>query len=161
MGVVVSCVLFGLRLAPGWGLLLVPLVWLGEAQSSVFLLESSLGQPLLRLRFWVFSLAALSDSAYKARRSSFAQKALLMVAVLLFSVKSAVTFFIIFELRLVPIAYLILAKGERPERLLAVYYLAIYTVAGGAFHFLALVFFEKMCGRTAFRLGFGLAGGVA
>lgn len=154
LGVVVSCALFGLR-APGWGLALVPFVCLGESQSSVYLLESSLGQPLLALRFWVFSLAALRDGTYKR---SLAQKTLLVVAVLLFSVKRAVSFFVIFELSLVPIAYLILAKGERPERLLAVYYLAIYTIAGGAFHFLALVFFEGACGRTAFRLGFGVAG---
>lgn len=50
MYVFVSVVFFILRISPAWGLLLVPFIYITEAQSSVFLLETSLGVPLLALR---------------------------------------------------------------------------------------------------------------
>lgn len=110
----------------------------------------------------MFSLAALADFTwYKSGPRQIAQKSLLLLAVLIFSTKRAIIFFVLFELSLVPIAYLILAKGDRPERVAAVFYLAVYTVAGGAFHFLAVVLFEATAGRVSFTLRFGLAGGIA
>lgn len=67
-----------------------------------------------------------------------------------FSVGGALSFFVLFELSLVPIAILILVTGARPERVEAVIYMAAYTLVGGGLHVLGLVYLSSALGGLSF-----------
>ena len=67
-----------------------------------------------------------------------------------FSVGGALSFFVLFELSLVPIAILILVAGARPERVEAVIYMAAYTLVGGGLHVLGLVYLSSALGGLSF-----------
>lgn len=58
--------------------------------------------------------------------------------VLSFISPNGLGFFVAFEASLVPICLLILRRGLRPERVRAVAYMALYTLAGGGLHALGL-----------------------
>lgn len=71
------------------------------------------------------------------------------VMVAAFTAGRAFTFFILFELSLVPIGVLILSVGGRPERVEAVVYMAGYTLVGGGLHVLGLVILSSFVGGTS------------
>lgn len=56
-----------------------------------------------------------------------------------FLVPNGFLFFVAFEGSLVPIRFLVLWGGLRPERLVAVAYMSIYTLVGGGVHVLGLL----------------------
>lgn len=67
-------------------------------------------------------------------------------------VPNGAIFFVAFEASLVPICFLILLSGIRPERVIAVYYMSLYTLIGGGLHVLGLSAVYKSVGSIRWAL---------
>ena len=57
-----------------------------------------------------------------------------------FAVSSAAAFYFLLEASLIPIGFLVLISGTRPERVKAVVYIIVFTLVGGAIHLVGLLF---------------------
>ena len=57
-----------------------------------------------------------------------------------FAVSSAAAFYFLLEASLIPIGFLVLVSGSRPERVKAVVYIIVFTLVGGAIHLVGLLF---------------------
>lgn len=65
--------------------------------------------------------------------------ALALLLIVAFLVPNGLMFFFAFEGSLLPIGLLILWGGLRPERLMAVAYMSLYTLVGGGIHVLGML----------------------
>ena len=132
--------------------LLVPLFRvLGGPLETSLLGETPYGRWFVALTLWVGSLGLLVDfSLSRGGRYYRAVGGLLMIMLLSFSVSGGFQFYFLFEVCLIPIRFIILVGGVRPERVAAIFYMVVYTVVGGAFHLIGLVGVRKWMGTTRF-----------
>jgi len=137
-------------------LLLVPVIFLVRKGESWYLYthESPLRFILIVLRFVIVIISLLTEWCQEMYCNSFytSLKSLLIMSVLVFSVRRGVWFYVLFEMSLIPVGFLILICGRRPERGIAVSYLVIYTLLGGRLHLIGLVYIDRLIGGVRFTL---------
>lgn len=103
------------------------------------------------LTLWVARLCLLVDLRLAQKGRYFrAVGALIIVMLFSFAVGTGFQFYFLFEVCLVPIRFMILMGGVRPERVAAIFYMVVYTVVGGALHLFGMVGVRKWMGTTRF-----------
>lgn len=105
----------------------------GWGNRNLFFSVDIVGSSLVSLSVWLGSLMLLANWGiwlYKNSSARFLFFVLFLILVLVgcFSVTSFLSFYILFELSLIPTFFLILGWGYQPERLGASIYIVIYTV---------------------------------
>lgn len=110
--------------------------------------ESDLGGWLVGLRLYVGGLCLLSDVHLVVYRRRYRLMLLILILVLClcFSVRSALSYYVLFEVSLLPISYMVIVGGVRPERVSAVVFMVLFTVCGGALHLLCLIILYRSTG---------------
>nr|YP_001994401.1 NADH dehydrogenase subunit 4 [Terebellides stroemii]ABW76481.1 NADH dehydrogenase subunit 4 [Terebellides stroemii] len=103
------------------------------SMSPMSIFTDFLNYPLIILTFWISSLMILSSFMTFQNKKSPEMFTFLIIFLNLslyvcFSSSNILTFYIFFELSLIPTLFLILGWGNQPERLQAGFYLMIYTV---------------------------------
>ena len=83
---------------------------------------------LVLLSFWVFHHMLVANKVEKGRVFSFSCFVLLTVVVTFFLTEKSLTFYVFFELRLIPTLIMVFLFGYQPEKLQARMYLLLYTV---------------------------------
>ena len=83
---------------------------------------------LVVLRFWVFQYMLVSNKIGKSSLFSLFCFLLLFVVIIFFVCQKGVTFYVFFELRLIPTLMIVFFFGYQPEKLQARIYLLLYTV---------------------------------
>lgn len=143
---------------------LVPVFRLCLGDSDFLLVsESFFGQWFVGLTFFVIGVRGMCEGSGWVPRGYFLSFRRLGILLLFsFSVSRGFFFFFLFEGCLIPISFMILSGGTRPERIQAVGYMVLYTVLGGAFHLMAVTLLYVWRGRTTFctvdQLGRGVMG---
>lgn len=89
---------------------------------------NNLKMGLLLLRFWVFHYIFISNIIGKGSIFRAACVGLLRVIVIFFVREKGLTFYVFFELRLIPTLIIVFMFGYQPEKLQAGMYLLLYTV---------------------------------
>nr|YP_009489691.1 NADH dehydrogenase subunit 4 [Falcidens acutargatus]AWH02123.1 NADH dehydrogenase subunit 4 [Falcidens acutargatus] len=110
---------------------------------SLFFLDS-LSLPLIVLTCWISGLMLVCGGD-KGPSYSFCVLALNLFLVIFFSSLKLLSFYIFFELALLPTMFLIMKWGVQPERLQASIYMMIYTVAA-SLPLLLVILFLSNCG---------------
>ena len=83
---------------------------------------------LVLLRVWVFHYMLVANKVEKGRVFSLACIVLLIVIIIFFLAEKGITFYVFFELRLIPTLIMVFLYGYQPEKLQASMYLLLYTV---------------------------------
>jgi len=78
--------------------------------------------------------------------------ALIFLSLGLFTSKTILVFYLIFEIRVLPIFYIILAFGYQTERLQAAFRLFLYTVLASIPFLLAVLYLQLYQGMPSFRV---------
>lgn len=94
----------------------------------IFLENSLLKVSLAWLTFWVFAHIYRMNLIKSGRIFLFLSYALLLICLSFFLSKKSLTFYILFEISLLPTLLIVLLYGYQPEKLQASLYLLIYTV---------------------------------
>nr|YP_010502220.1 NADH dehydrogenase subunit 4 [Leocrates chinensis]UXC96465.1 NADH dehydrogenase subunit 4 [Leocrates chinensis] len=102
-------------------------------KSIYFLSLDSLSSPLISLTLWISALMILAStkiitSNQSPRPFTFYIMLLNIILILAFLMNNMLSFYIMFELSLIPTLMLILGWGYQPERLQAGMYLMMYTI---------------------------------
>ena len=116
---------------------------------------------LLILSIWLLLLLLFVAVKYKKSNLSFFKyKAVLLVIFrcifLTFLFKDILGFYIFFELRLIPLIFLIMGWGYQVERIQASFYLFIYTVVGSFPLLFAILFYFQVSNVIWFSLSFNM-----
>ena len=90
--------------------------------------KSFLKISLVLLSFWVFQYMLVSNKIEKGRTFSLACSVLLRVVITFFLCQKRITFYVFFELSLIPTLMIVFFFGYQPEKLQARIYLLLYTV---------------------------------
>ena len=112
-------------------LLQKPALWLAGLSSLSLLQWEPLGvyrAGLCWLAFWVFQQMFQLDALTRGSFYVALAYALLSVCVCFFHCASALSFYILFEMSLLPTLFIVLLFGYQPEKLRAGQYLLLYTV---------------------------------
>ena len=108
---------------------------------------------LVVLSLWISLLMILSmNKANKLSGLIFCFSILKFILVMRFMRKSLFTFYVFFELSLVPTLIIILGWGAQPERIRAGSYLMIYTLVGSLPLLGCILYMDYHCRRTKFFL---------
>ena len=83
---------------------------------------------LLVLRVWVFQYILLSNKILRGSIFMILCVRLLIIVVIFFVCQKSLTFYVFFELRLIPTLLMVFIFGYQPEKLQARIYLLMYTV---------------------------------
>lgn len=96
--------------------------------SSSLFNKNFLKLSLVVLSFWVFQYMVVSNEIGKGRLFSLCCRLLLITIIIFFLCQKRVTFYVFFELRLIPTLIIVFFFGYQPEKLQARIYLLLYTV---------------------------------
>ena len=94
---------------------------------------------MVLLRFWVFQHMYVVNDMKKGRLIEKLRRSLLLVVVMFFLSKKRLTFYVFFEMRLLPTVAMIFFFGYQPEKLQASMHFLIYTVCSSLPLLLVLV----------------------
>ena len=83
---------------------------------------------LILLTLWLFNYITTSNNIVKGRLLSELTYTLLLVIVIFFLCQKSITFYVLFELSLIPTLIIVFFFGYQPEKLQARIYLLLYTV---------------------------------
>ena len=83
---------------------------------------------LVLLSFWVFHYILVANKVEKGRVFRLSCVVLLIVIIIFFLTEKSITFYVFFELRLIPTLIMVFLFGYQPEKLQASMYLLLYTV---------------------------------
>lgn len=83
---------------------------------------------LVLLSLWVFHYILVANKVEKGRVFRLSCRVLLMVVIIFFLTEKSITFYVFFELRLIPTLIMVFLFGYQPEKLQASMYLLLYTV---------------------------------
>nr|YP_015446.1 NADH dehydrogenase subunit 4 [Scutigera coleoptrata]CAD45022.2 NADH dehydrogenase subunit 4 [Scutigera coleoptrata] len=124
--------------------------WLGY-----FLGGDSLSMTLISLTFWILGLMILS--MYKIKQDSFGSQEFMIVNLVLlislfftFSSMDLLSFYIWFEISLIPTFIMILGWGYQPERVQAGIYLMFYTLTASLPLLICLMVYYEELGSLSF-----------
>jgi len=94
------------------------------------LILDSISIILIILTIWISTLIISSRYIIKNKKNLFIATiiTLLISLIRLFSINNIIIFYIIFELSIIPILFLIIIWGYQPERIIARFYIIIYTI---------------------------------
>ena len=114
-----------------WPLLQMPALGLAGLTTLCLLQREYLGvyrAGLCWLAFWVFQQMFQLDALTRGSFYVALAYALLSVCVCFFHADNALSFYILFEISLLPTLFIVLLYGYQPEKLRAGQYLLLYTV---------------------------------
>lgn len=113
----------------------------------------SISLNLILLSLWCTILIVLASYyVFKKNLSPnlfiFSLLSLLMILILSFCIKTFVSFYVFFELRLVPTFFIIIKWGYQPERIQASLYILLYTICASLPFLLAILYIGSYGFRT-------------
>ena len=109
-------------------LLVLPFFYIAGLMGPSVINKRFLKIRLVLLSFWVFHYILVANKVEKGGIFRLSCNLLLMVIIIFFLTAKSLTFYVFFELRLIPTLIIVFFFGYQPEKLQARMYLLLYTV---------------------------------
>ena len=109
-------------------LLVLPFFYIAGVMGPSVIKKRFLKIRLVLLSFWVFHYILVANKVEKGGIFRLSCNLLLMVIIIFFLTAKSLTFYVFFELRLIPTLIIVFFFGYQPEKLQARMYLLLYTV---------------------------------